>query len=123
MKNRAEAVIVGGGVIGCSILYYLAERGLTDTLLLEKNVLASGSTSRSQAILRMHYSNEVTARFAWESLEVFKNFEEMTGTPSGYTRTGYFLFVDSEDRPAMEENIAMQKRLGILCRWKRRFAR
>ena len=113
MKNTAEAVIIGGGVIGCSILYYLAERGLTDTLLLEKNVLASGSTSRSQAILRMHYSNEVTARFAWESLEVFKNFEELTGMPSGYTRTGYFLIVGNEDRPAMEENIAMQKRLGI----------
>ena len=113
MKNTAEAVIIGGGVMGCSILYYLAERGLTDTLLLEKNVLASGSTSRSQAILRMHYSNEVTARFAWESLEVFKNFEELTGMPSGYTRTGYFLIVGNEDRPAMEENIAMQKRLGI----------
>ncbi len=113
MKNTAEAVIIGGGVKGCSILYYLAERGLTNTLLLEKNVLASGSTSRSQAILRMHYSNEVTARLAWESLEVFKNFEELTGMPSGYTRTGYFLFVDNEDRSAMEENIAMQKRLGI----------
>ncbi|MCH8062492.1 MAG: FAD-binding oxidoreductase [Chloroflexi bacterium] len=113
MKNTAEAVIIGGGVMGCSILYYLAERGLTDTLLLEKNVLASGSTSRSQAILRMHYSNEVTARFAWDSLEVFKNFEELTGMPSGYTRTGYFLIVGNEDRPAMEENIAMQKRLGI----------
>ena len=113
MKNTADAVIIGGGVMGCSILYYLAKRGLTDTLLLEKNVLASGSTSRSQAILRMHYSNEVTARLAWESLEVFKNFEELTGMPSGYTRTGYFLFVGNEDRPAMEENIAMQKRLGI----------
>ena len=113
MKFTAEAVIIGGGVMGCSILYYLAERGLTDTLLLEKNVLASGSTSRSQAILRMHYSNEVTARLAWQSLEVFKNFEELTGMPSGYTRTGYFLFVGNEDRPAMEENIAMQKRLGI----------
>ena len=113
MKNTAEAVIIGGGVIGCSILYYLAERGLTDSLLLEKDVLASGSTSKSQAILRMHYSNEVTARFAWESLEVFKSFEELTGMPSGYTRTGYFLFVGNEDRPAMEENIAMQKRLGI----------
>ena len=113
MKNTAEAVIIGGGVMGCSILYYLAERGLTDTLLLEKNVLASGSTSRSQAILRMHYSNEVTARLAWESLEVFKNFEELTGMPSGYTRTGYFLFVRNEDRSAMKANIAMQKRLGI----------
>lgn len=113
MPNTADAVIIGGGVMGCSILYNLAEQGMTKTLLLEKDVLASGSTSRSQAILRMHYSNEVTSRFAWQSLEVFKNFEELTGTPSGYTRTGYFLIVDGENRQAMEANVAMHKSLGI----------
>ncbi len=74
MADTADAVVIGGGVIGCSILYNLAELGLTDTVLLEKDVLASGSTGRSQAILRMHYSNEVTSRFAWESLKVFKDF-------------------------------------------------
>ena len=111
--TTADAVIVGGGVMGCSILYNLAARGVTNTVLLEKDVLTSGSTSRSQAILRMHYSNEVTARFAWESLEVFKNFEELTGMPSGYTRTGYLLIVGNQDRQAMEDNVAMQKGIGI----------
>ena len=113
MANTADAVIIGGGVMGCSILYNLAEQGLTNIMLLERDVLASGSTSKSQAILRMHYSNEVTSRLAWQSLEVFKNFEELTGTPSGYTRTGYFLIVGREDREAMYENIAMHRRLGI----------
>ena len=47
MSVTAEAVIVGGGVMGCSIQYNLAQLGMTDTLLLEKDVLASGSTSRS----------------------------------------------------------------------------
>ena len=113
MPNTADAVIIGGGVMGCSILYNLAEQGLTNTLLLERDVLASGSTSKSQAILRMHYSNEVTSSLAWQSLEIFKNFEELTGTPSGYTRTGYFLIVGREDREAMYENVAMHQRLGI----------
>ena len=113
MPNTADAVIIGGGVMGCSILYNLAEQGFTDTLLLERDVLASGSTGKSQAILRMHYSNEVTSSLAWQSLEVFKNFEEFTGSPSGYTRTGYFLIVGSEDRQAMYENVAMHRRLGI----------
>ena len=113
MANTADAVIIGGGVMGCSILYSLAEQGLTNTLLLERDVLASGSTSKSQAILRMHYSNEVTSSLAWQSLEIFKNFEELTGTPSGYTRTGYFLIVGREDREAMYENVAMHQRLGI----------
>ena len=61
----------------------------------------------------MHYSNEVTSSLAWKSLEVFRNFEELTGTPSGYTKTGYFLIVGSEDRQAMYENVAMHRRLGI----------
>ena len=113
MLTTADAVIVGGGVMGCSILYNLAAQGMTNTVLLEKGVLASGSTSRSQAILRMHYSNEVTTLMAWESLKVFKDFDEIVGTPSGYVRTGYFLIVGREDRRALEENVAMQKRIGV----------
>ena len=113
MRKTADAVIVGGGVMGCSILYNLAVRGMTDTVLLEKNVLASGSTGRSQAILRTHYSNEVTTRMAWESLKVFRDFEEIVGSPSGYVRTGYILIVGDKDRPALEENVAMHRRLGV----------
>ena len=113
MKNTAETVIIGGGVMGCSILYNLASRGMTDTMLIEKDALASGSTSRSQAILRMHYSNEVTARLAWESFKIFRDFEEITGGPSGYVRTGYFLAVDQGDGAALADNVAMHQRIGI----------
>ena len=113
MTNSAEAVIIGGGVMGCGILYNLAERGLTDTILLERDVLGSGSTGRSQAILRMHYSNEVTTRLAWDSLAIFRDFHEITGMPSGYTRTGYFVIVGPEDRAAMLENVAMQRASGV----------
>ena len=67
MKKKSDAVIIGGGVMGASIQYNLADGGMVDTLLVEQDALGSGSTSRSQAILRMHYSNEVTS-----SLFVFK---------------------------------------------------
>ncbi|MEC9320545.1 MAG: FAD-binding oxidoreductase [Chloroflexota bacterium] len=113
MSKTADAIIIGGGVMGCSIQYNLAEMGMTQTHLLEKNVIGSGSTSRSQAILRMHYSNEVTARMAWESLKVFQNFQEILGSTSGYTRTGYLLVVGDEDSAAMRENLSMQRELGI----------
>ncbi len=109
----AEAVIIGGGVMGCGILYNLAERGVTDTVLLERDTLGSGSTGRSQAILRMHYSNEVTTRLAWDSLAIFRDFQEFTGMPSGYTKTGYFVIVGAEDREAMLENVAMQRAAGV----------
>ena len=99
--------------MGCSILYNLAARGLSGTVLFEREALASGSTSRSQAILRMHYSNEVTARMAWQSLEVFRDFEQMVGTPSGFVETGYFLIAGDEQREALEANVAMQQGVGI----------
>ena len=113
MNNSYDMVIVGGGVMGCSIQYNLADRGMNRTLLVEKNVLGSGSTSRSQAILRMHYSNSETAVMAWESLKVFRNFEEITGTPSGFTETGYLLAVPEHYRKPMLENLSMQQQLGI----------
>lgn len=113
MSTTAETVIIGGGVMGCSIQYHLAQLGMTHTLLLEKDVLASGSTSRSQAILRMHYSNEVTTRMAWESLKVLQSFEEQIGCSSGYTRTGYVLIVNAAQREAMAANVAMHKAIGV----------
>ena len=114
MNKSYDALIVGGGVMGCSIQYNLAERGMTRTLLLEKDVLGSGSTSRSQAILRMHYSNPETAMMAWESLKIFRNFEEITGVSSGYTKTGYLLAVPQHYRTPMLENLQMQQQLKVL---------
>ena len=113
MPHTAEAVVIGGGVMGCAILHNLAERGLADAVLVERGVLAGGSTGRSQAILRMHYSNEVTTRLAWDSLDIFRNFGETVGAPSGYVKTGYFVIVGEEDRAAMEANVAMQRAVGV----------
>lgn len=113
MKQTADIVIVGGGVMGCSILYNLAIRGVTDSLLLEMDVLGSGSTGRSQAICRMHYSNPETAAMAWESLKIFANFGELVGGLSGFVQTGYLVVVEEQDRPGLQRNIAMQQELGI----------
>jgi len=113
MKATADVVIIGGGVVGCSILYNLGRLGVTDTLLLEKDVLGSGSTGRSQAICRMHYSNPVTATMAWESLGVFTHFGEVVGGDSGFVETGYLVVVKDEDRPGLERNVVMQHALGI----------
>ena len=112
-RSSADAVVVGGGVMGTSILYNLGVMGMTDTVLVEQDTLGSGSTGRSQAILRMHYSNEVTTRLAWESLRVFRDFEEIVGGQSGYTKTGYLLIASADDREAMERNVALQQQSGV----------
>ena len=113
MKTTADVVIIGGGVIGTSILFNLGRMGVTDTLLLERDVLGSGSTGRSQAICRMHYSNPVTATMAWQSLNVFTHFHEMVGGESGFVQTGYLVVVTAEERGGLERNVAMQLGLGI----------
>lgn len=113
MRSTADVVVIGGGVMGCSILFNLARQGITNTVLLEKDILNAGSTGRSQSICRMHYSNPVTATMAWESLKVFTNFEDVVGGPSGFTETGYLVVVKEEDRPGLERNCAMQVGLGI----------
>ncbi len=113
MQQSADVVIIGGGVMGCSMLYNLAKLGVTNSVLVEQDVLGSGSTGRSQAICRMHYSNPVTASMAWESLKYFRNFGEMVGGTSGFVKTGYLVIVEDVDRPGLEKNIAMQQDLGI----------
>ncbi len=113
MRATADVVVIGGGVMGCSILFNLARLGITNTVLLEKDILNGGSTGRSQSICRMHYSNPVTATMAWESLGVFTHFEEIIGGPSGFTETGYLVVVNEQDRPGLEHNVAMQYALGI----------
>ena len=113
MTETADAVVIGGGVMGCAILHGLAQRGVTDTLLLEQGVLASGSTGRSQGILRMHYSNPVTTRMVWESLRIYREFGAAVGGESGYVDAGYLLIVDAADGDALVENVAMQAGIGV----------
>ena len=113
MQQSADIVVIGGGVMGCSMLYHLTQLGASNPLLLERGVLGGGSTGRSQAICRMHYSNPITASLAWDSLQVYANFPDRVGGAAGFVKTGYLVAVDEIDRPGLELNIAMQQELGI----------
>lgn len=113
MRQTADAVIIGGGVMGCSIQYHLAKLGVTGSLLLEQEVLGSGSTGRSQTICRTHYSNPITTTLAWESLKIFTNFAEVVGGDAGFVKTGYLVVVGPDDREGLKKNIAMQQELGV----------
>ena len=113
LPSSAETVVIGGGVMGCSILHSLAARGMTNTLLLERDVLGSGSTGRSSSAIRMHYSTEVHARMAWESFKVFRDFGEIVGGECGYIRTGHLIFAGEDAVDTFRTNVAMQQSVGI----------
>ena len=113
MKKTADAVVIGGGIAGASTLYYLSKMGLGNTVLLEKGDLASGSTGDSAAMVRQHYSNEVSIRLVQESLRFFQGFaEEFDGT-SVFHGTGWLFLCEPEARQAFTDNMAQLKRLGV----------
>jgi sarcosine oxidase subunit beta len=112
-----DVVIVGAGIMGCSTAFQLAQRGLK-VALLDKKSVGEGPTGESSAIIRQHYSNELTARMALHSLGVFQNFEELVGkggaSPEcGFRRTGFVVLVDARDRAGLEANVELQRRVGI----------
>ncbi|HEU4371546.1 MAG TPA: FAD-binding oxidoreductase [Methylomirabilota bacterium] len=112
--QRAEVVIVGGGVTGASIAFHLAERGVRDVVLVEKSFLASGPTGRSSACVRQHYSTPETCRMVLKALRFFERFAEHTdGRTASFVRTGYLLGVDDRLRKPMEASVALQRSIGI----------
>ena len=114
MIDSADLVIVGGGCVGCSTAYHAAKQDSSlKIILIERQHVAWGTTGKSTAIVRQHYSNPETARMALESLKMFENFREAVGGDAGFTRTGFILAVGSKDEEALRKNVDMQRSLGI----------
>src|SRR5438034_433440 len=113
MAVTCDILIVGGGVMGTSIALALAKRRAGRVLLLEKSYLGAGSSGKSGAIIRQHYSNRLTASMAQKSLRVFERFDDVIGGPPVFTHTGMVLVVNERDRAGLEANVAMQRELGI----------
>jgi sarcosine oxidase, subunit beta len=111
--KTADIVIVGGGVMGVSIAHALAVRRVGRVVLLEKSYLGAGSSGKSGAICRQHYSNVLTALMARKSLAVYREFADQVGGPPVFTHTGMLLVVRDADRKSLETNVAMQQSLGI----------
>jgi sarcosine oxidase subunit beta len=111
--QTCDILIVGGGVMGVSIAHALAARKVGRVVVLEKSFLGAGSSGKSGAIIRQHYSNRLTAAMAQKSLRVFEHFDEIVGGPAVFTHTGMVLVVKQNDRAGLEANLAMQQELGI----------
>ena len=82
--KTASVVIIGGGVVGCSIAYNLARRGQRDVVVLERETVGSGTTSKAAGGIRAQFSTETEIRFSLESLRVLQNFSEEFGVDPGF---------------------------------------
>ena len=114
MRSRAAVVIIGGGVIGASVAYHLAERGLSDVLVIERGALGSGSTGRSAGGVRQQFSTEANCRLSILSVEKLRRFQDQTGWDPGFHQVGYlFLLTQQEHWDLFQRNVDLQRRLGI----------
>ncbi|MEC9069325.1 MAG: FAD-binding oxidoreductase [SAR324 cluster bacterium] len=114
MKNKrtTDYIIIGGGIIGCSTAYNLANQGAKSVIVLEKGEICSGATSKSCAITRSHYSIESNVHHAVESVKIFENFDEIIGGDPGFTRTGQIVLGPEKHRPLMESVFSTQNKFG-----------
>lgn len=115
MKNKADVVIIGGGISGCSIAYNLAKKGV-DVVLLEKEYLTSGSTGRCGAGVRMQWGTEMNCLLAKRSIEFFEKANEILEYDGDveFKQGGYLLLASTEkEMDQFRTNLKMQNALGI----------
>jgi sarcosine oxidase subunit beta len=116
MTERADCVIVGGGVIGASISYYLTRFHCSNVILLEKDYLASKATGVCPGGIRQQWSTEAACIYARESVRFFENLtgELEPDFPLPFLQTGYlFLAHEQSTLEAFRTNVTLQNRLEI----------
>jgi sarcosine oxidase subunit beta len=114
VKQSADVVVIGGGVMGAAALRYLAELGCRRPLLLERDTLASGSTGHCAGGVRTLFSDEVNVRIGLESIRRLQRFEEEVGEKLDLRLDGYlFLLDDPADLERFEADLEHQVAAGI----------
>lgn len=117
LPPAAEVVVIGGGAIGTSIAFHLAEAGVHDVVLLERDELGRGSTCKAAGGVRAQFSDRINIELGARSLEAFGRFAERPGQEIDLHRVGYlFLLSTPEDVASFERDVALQNELGVRTR-------
>ena len=117
LPATADVVVVGGGAIGTSVAFHLAEAGV-GVCLIERDQLASGSTSRAAGGFRAQFSDPLNIAIGLRSIEAFTRFGERPGAEIDLHQVGYLFLLDREDDVAVfESSVALQNELGVPSRF------
>ena len=113
LPSTAECVVVGGGVVGCSLAYHLAKAGMRP-LLLERGELGAGSTARCAGGVRQQFSTEVNVRVGMLSRHLLEDFEDEVGATADLRPIGYlFVATDAAQMDQLTRNVTMQHAVGL----------
>lgn len=111
--ESADVVIVGGGVMGTSLAYHLASRGV-DVLLLEREALGAGSTSRNAGGVRQQFSSELNVRIQMLAVRMLERFEAEVGVSADFRQIGYlFLLTRPQEVENFRADMEMWHRVGL----------
>ena len=114
LPRRARAVIIGGGVAGCSVAYHLAKRGWRDVVLLERKRLTCGTTWHAAGLVGLLRASHNLSRLARYSAELYARLEAETGQATGYLRTGSIAVASNVERhEELLRGAAMARAFGI----------
>ena len=111
--RTADAVVIGAGINGAATAYNLVKRGMKNVILLEKQLIASGGTGRSAAIIRQHYSTDELVRMVRRSVDIFTHFDDEIGGECGFVNTGWAFLAPDYVSDGFTENIERGRRLGV----------
>ena len=98
MQTNARVVVVGGGVVGASVLYHLTKNGWTDVVLLERTELTAGSTWHSAGGMHTLNGDPNVAKLQQYTIELYKEIEALSGRDCGIHLTGGLMLADTEER-------------------------
>lgn len=113
IEGKADVVIIGGGVNGCSLAYQLAKKDKS-VILCERNYLCSGATGRCGAGIRQQWSTRENAELSIKSIKIFEKLEKELGQEIGLRQGGYLIIVhDKKELLQAEKNVKMEKELGL----------
>ncbi len=98
MQTHARVVVIGGGVVGCSVLYHLARAGWTDVLLIERSELTSGSSWHAAGGFHTLNGDPNVAKLQSYTVGLYKELEELSGQSCGLHLTGGFMLADTPER-------------------------
>jgi sarcosine oxidase subunit beta len=115
MRTNYDAIIVGGGIVGLATAFNLAKANFGHILLLEKELfVGSGATAKCAGGIRAQFSSRVNIEVSMKSIEVFENFEAITGEPALYDQVGYmFLLTDQATVDPYTQAFELQKSVGL----------